>query len=330
MWRQVTTVVLALALVVLGGVAAEAAEEQSSKRSSVSGRSLDALVEDVVLVQLAETAWVGDDFDVRAKDGVVTLTGTVPSEATKARIGRIARGTIGVTDVRNELRVDPSVALAASSADDDELARRVALQIAAALPDAKTGEDWWFDGWRVEGPDKVWSFVIQTQNGRVYLDGDVSRLLIKRKAIDAARQTPGVQSVRSDLELDRLDARYPYGPFARHLYSLNAPYASHPYAYDPEYFVYDFDAVPPEPAASITGRVMYVDRQSGRLTLQTDSRTMQMSLPPSALKGVQRGEHLMLQVDIAESEPAASPPLVEPWDTVQAGEVHIFRRHQAP
>jgi hypothetical protein len=58
-----------------------------------------------------------------------------------------------VTDVRNQLRVEPLTS-SGTPVGDDVLARRVARQVAAALPGAKTGEDWWLTGWRVEGPDK--------------------------------------------------------------------------------------------------------------------------------------------------------------------------------
>ena len=46
----------------------------------------------------------GVTFD--SKQGVVTITGTVESEATKAKIGQRARAVDGVTDVVNNLEVD--------------------------------------------------------------------------------------------------------------------------------------------------------------------------------------------------------------------------------
>ncbi len=55
------------------------------------------------------TEW---DFDGRgvsfdSEQGVVTVTGTVESEATKQRIGKNARAVKGVKDVVNNLDVDP-------------------------------------------------------------------------------------------------------------------------------------------------------------------------------------------------------------------------------
>ena len=211
--------------------------------------------------------------------------------------------------MRNELTLRPVAASVGTNVPDDELARRVARQVASAVPGAKTGEDWWLEGWRVEGPDNVWNFVIEANDGRVFLEGDVPRLSIMRKAIDAARQTQGVLSVRSDLELERIFARYPYA------------YPYHPYAfyrgyYDPDYVAYDIDALPRRggqedgsgTVTTLSGRVSSLDHRSGRITLQTESGPMQLSLPQSALKGVRRGHELSVQIDTT-AQPAASPAM---------------------
>ena len=42
---------------------------------------------------------------VATKEGVVHLAGTVPSESDKAEAERLARGTDGVKDVRNDLTI---------------------------------------------------------------------------------------------------------------------------------------------------------------------------------------------------------------------------------
>ena len=73
-------------LIVFTGVPAMAADASSKN---------DALIQDFVLVNLAERAWVGGDFKVEAENGTVTLRGTVPSEGNKTRMGRIARETLG-------------------------------------------------------------------------------------------------------------------------------------------------------------------------------------------------------------------------------------------
>lgn len=216
------------------------AQQNAPQRQRAQTGGVDDRIEDYVLVRLAERAWVGGDFDVTVQDGTATLTGTVPSEATKARVGRIARRTIGVREIENNLRVNPSVADADTRVSDAELAQRVARRIASQIRGAKTGEDWWLEGWRVEGPDNLWNFVVEAENGRVYLEGDVPRLSIMRQAIDAARQASGVQSVRSDLDVDRVYGGYPYGFYGAY---------PHPYTYTPSPFGRDNGAPSASPPA---------------------------------------------------------------------------------
>ncbi len=285
-------------------------QSQQAQPQEMGGQQdVSALLEDFVMVRLAEKAWVGGDFKATVNNGRLTLSGTVPSERTKERISRIARKTIGITEVQNNLRVDPATG-AGTPVADAELVRRVARNIASAIDGAKAGEDWWFQGWRVEGPNNVWSFIVEAENGRVYLEGDVPRLDLMRKAVDAARQTSGVQSVRADLELDRIYAGYPgYWRF---------PHYAHPYhAYDPYAFVpaysVDVDVVNGKRTRStgphtITGEVTAIDRQQGRVTLKTDDGTVHLPLPASALQGVREGEEMTIRVGIGDAPAAASPP----------------------
>jgi hypothetical protein len=313
---------------VLGAVAAtltagpvRAADDQvttarpSGKSSPDSSSSYGARMEDLVVLNLAEKAWVGGDFAVTFRDGTATLTGTVPTESAKARMARIARETRGVTEVRNNLQVKAAAGLAASVVPDNELARRVARQIAAAIPGSKAGEDWWFEGWRVEGPDNTWNVVVEAENGRILIDGDVPRVAVMRKAVDAARQTPGVQSVRSDMELERFYGRYPYGrvgPYAYgpYGYPFHAYEHSHPDLYQPGDIGDDvMRGAGTSSLVTLSGRVSSLDRQTGDVTLQTDSGAMELSLPGSALSGVQVGETLTVRIDTRESAPAASPAM---------------------
>jgi hyperosmotically inducible periplasmic protein len=47
----------------------------------------------------------GTSIDVDTKDGVVTVSGTVPTEADKLRIGKLVQKTTGVKSVVNSLTV---------------------------------------------------------------------------------------------------------------------------------------------------------------------------------------------------------------------------------
>ena len=273
------------------------------------GSNLNRLLEDFVLVRLSDEAWVGGDFKVTAEQGTVTVAGTVPSERAKARMLRIARETVGITEVRDQLRVQPASATAGSNVDDRELSRRVAQQIAATIPGVKAGEDWWLTGWRVEGEDNLWSFIVEADNGQVYLEGDVPRLEIMRKAVDAARNVAGVVSVRSDFELDRMHARYPYIGYP---YGWGYPYVAYPYGYGrPDLSVHGIDVVRPGAHAmsTVSGTVTSIDQQRNTVTLRTVTGSMNLKLSPSALQNLEQGEQVTLEIGVRQSTPAASPTM---------------------
>ncbi|HYB99144.1 MAG TPA: BON domain-containing protein [Candidatus Limnocylindrales bacterium] len=56
---------------------------------------------------LADQSTSGLEIDVSTKNGVVSLDGTVDSAAEKTAAERIAKGTNGVTEVKNNLKVQP-------------------------------------------------------------------------------------------------------------------------------------------------------------------------------------------------------------------------------
>lgn len=179
-----------------------------------------------------------------------------------------------------------------------------------AIPGAKAGEDWWLTGWRVEGEDNVWTFTVETDDGQVYLEGDVPRLEIMRKAVDAARNVPGVVSVRSDFELDRMYARYPYMGYRYPGWGY--PYAAYPYGYGhPDLSVYDIDVVRPgaQAMSTVSGTVTNIDQQRNVVTLKTDTGSMDLKLSPAALQNLEQGEQVTLQIGVRQSAPAASPQM---------------------
>jgi hypothetical protein len=161
-----------IVLVVLAWLASGAAPLEAQAPPAGRPPSMNAIEQglaDRIYVRLAERAWVGADFDARVDHGVVTLSGTVPSARTKAGVLRIVRRTSGVTDVIDRLRVDPAASPSRSSSPvpDAELSQRVAQRIAGAVSGAKAGEDWWFTGWRVEGPYQGWTMVVHAADGSV-------------------------------------------------------------------------------------------------------------------------------------------------------------------
>jgi osmotically-inducible protein OsmY len=195
----------------------------------------DEAVESLIFLKLVARPGF-NNVDVEVQDGVAHLSGKVASDSAESRAMRIAGMTVGVRQVRDQLDIDKSL-LQQKTKDipDRDLAQQVARKIAADVEGAKAGEDWWFDGWRVEGPYNRWNFVVEVDDGRVTLEGEVPDLDIMRKAVEAATAVPGVRSVDTDLRLEHYYARYPYqGPYGYY------PYGYYPHAYYPYYGPYAF------------------------------------------------------------------------------------------
>lgn len=80
--------------------------EPGDAEADVGDLTANAVLTSKVKTQLlADTTISGLKIDVDSRDGVVTLTGTVSSEAQKTRALRIARETEGVKRVVGELKV---------------------------------------------------------------------------------------------------------------------------------------------------------------------------------------------------------------------------------
>lgn len=78
---------------------------------TVGERTIGSWIDDVVISSkvksklIANTEIKAGNIDVSSSQGVVTLIGRVRTQQVKTDAERIARGTKGVTDVNNELRV---------------------------------------------------------------------------------------------------------------------------------------------------------------------------------------------------------------------------------
>jgi osmotically-inducible protein OsmY len=298
--------IAACAAAVLGWtmVAATSVEAQQSQPGQQQMNATERMIEDRIYVQLAERAWVGADFKATVQDNAVTLSGTVPTAQTKQKILRIVRRMPGVLEVKDQLRVNPAVGAArgGSPVADKDLAKMVAERIAGAIPGAKAGEDWWFAGWRVEGQDRHWNLVVQADDGQVTLEGEVPRTSIMRKAVEAAMRVQGVRSVRSDLEREPAYSGY-YRPYRGYYPYYGYPAFGYGYGWgDPDYYVY-YDASPHDFQGTHTmrGEVVSVDQQKGLVSLKSESGTYDLHFPPSALKDVEKGDKVTVQMGLRET-----------------------------
>jgi osmotically-inducible protein OsmY len=122
----------------------------------------------------------GHDIDVRARYGVVTLTGKVGSEAEKERAEHVARSIEGVKDVKNMLQVVPKAEAKRVEATDE--------QIEDQLETALKGQ-----GLKDVEVDSV-------NAGVVVLKGKTSSLTQELTAIETAVKVPGVKHVDSRIQ----------------------------------------------------------------------------------------------------------------------------------
>jgi hyperosmotically inducible protein len=157
----------------------------------------------------------GSNIDVDVKNGVVTLKGTVPSEAGRARALEVARKNDGVKNVVDHLTIAPArgtnMAGKVDKAEDraHEGASKAADKTAGAAKNTGRAMD---DGWI---KSKIyaqyladWNTVlddsdidIDVVNNVVTLSGTVKSAEAKTKAVATARATDGVKTVHDKLRV---------------------------------------------------------------------------------------------------------------------------------
>jgi hyperosmotically inducible protein len=143
---------------------------------------------------IPETVLEGSNIDVDTTNGVVTLTGPVPSEAARVRAIALAKATDGVKSVTDKLRVAPpatkpgatpdATSKAVRSVNDGWIKSKIYAQF---LTDWKTLEDSDID--------------IDVATGAVTLKGTVKTEAAKARAVAIAKATDGVKTVSDNLRV---------------------------------------------------------------------------------------------------------------------------------
>jgi hyperosmotically inducible protein len=164
----------------------------------------------------------GSDIDVDVKNGVVTLQGTVPSEAARARALAVAKANDGVKNVVDQLKIAPArgsnMAAKADRAGDKaenaadragDKAERAGDKTASATK--KTGravDDGWIKSKIYAQYMADWNTVlddsdidVDVENNVVTLNGTVKSAEAKAKAVATAKATDGVKSVKDNLKV---------------------------------------------------------------------------------------------------------------------------------
>jgi len=163
---------------------------------------------------IPEDALSGSNIDVDVKNGMVTLQGTVPNDAARARALAIVKGADGVKGVTDQMRLAPAGSdmgdAAARTADRAaERADRAADKTASATRKAGRAID---DGWiksKIYAQYMAdWNTVlddsdidVDVDKGVVSLKGTVKSAAAKDKAVAIAKATDGVKSVKDELRV---------------------------------------------------------------------------------------------------------------------------------
>ena len=164
---------------------------------------------------LDEDVLSGSNIDVDVKSGVVTLKGTVPSEAGRARALEVASKNDGVKNVVDHLTIAPArgtnMAGKVDKAEDraNEGASKAADKTASAAK--KTGravDDGWIKSKIYAQYLADWNTVlddsdidVDVANNMVTLNGTVKSQQAKAKAVSIAKATDGVKGVKDNLKV---------------------------------------------------------------------------------------------------------------------------------
>jgi len=157
----------------------------------------------------------GSNIDVDVKGGVVTLQGTVPSAAARARALELAKKNDGVKSVVDQLKIAPAhgTNMEGKMEHAGEKAERAGEKAADKTASAtkKTGraiDDGWIKSKIYAQYLADWNTVlndsdidVDVDHGVVVLNGTVKSMEAKTKAVSIAKATDGVKSVRDNLKV---------------------------------------------------------------------------------------------------------------------------------
>jgi hyperosmotically inducible protein len=153
----------------------------------------------------------GSNIDVDVDKGVVTLQGTVRSEAARSRAIAVAKSSDGVKNVIDQLRVVPAHGDAKpSTADKIEHAGEKAVDktTSAAKKTGRAIDDGWIKSKIYAQYLTDWNTVlddsdidVDVDNNVVTLNGTVKSAEAKAKAVSTAKSTDGVKAVHDNLRV---------------------------------------------------------------------------------------------------------------------------------
>lgn len=148
------------------------------------------------------------DVSVETEKGVVTLTGTVHSEAQKQRAGELAKNTTGVISVNDQLTIEPDTSVGQGlekeskevAKDIKETTREVARDTKETVSDARITSEVKLK-FGADDTVKALNIDVDTDNGVVTLRGTVNTKEELNQAVLLAKAVDGVKKVNSELEI---------------------------------------------------------------------------------------------------------------------------------
>ena len=216
---------LALALLTIAAAGSIATAEAAQKGAIKDGW----LVTKLHSLFVPEDALSGSNIDVDVKNGLVTLQGTVPNEAARARAIAIAKGADGVKGVTDQLRVAPEhrgiddktedaakaagrkTAAGAEKAADKtaHMAEKTADKtVAGARKTGRKIDDGWIKSKIYAQYMADWNDIlddsnidVDVDNNMVTLNGTVKSAAAKARAGSVAKSTDGVKGVKDLLKV---------------------------------------------------------------------------------------------------------------------------------
>ncbi len=224
--------IFALALLTAGPSVGTATAGPTSAKATVDGQATAIkdgwLVTKLHSLFVPEDALSGSNIDVDVKAGMVTLQGTVPNAAARARAIAIAKGADGVKGVTDQMRIaidpssmDRSMDKAAGKMDraadkaerkadraEDKADRAADKTVVAGKKTGRAVDDGWIKSKIYAQYMADWNTVlndsdidVDVDNGVVSLSGTVKTAAARAKAVSIAKATDGVKSVKDTLKV---------------------------------------------------------------------------------------------------------------------------------
>ena len=179
--RSIKTSLITLAAVAVLATSACATDSGS--------RTAGVVIDDAAITASIKTKLTLDkdtkarQINVETQKGIVQLNGFVDSSAARSEAGKIAAGTDGVKQVRNNLEVRSADRPAGEVVDDAMITGKVE---AALIADKRTS------ALRVD---------IETHDGEVQLSGFAKNQAEKNAAVEVARAVTGVRKVTNSIDV---------------------------------------------------------------------------------------------------------------------------------